>query len=532
MTAAVMMYIRNEPPPRCSVCSDRVLVNKKFRLVIEQDSIRCNKHINTTKFFDYSHLENNNSNDYKILTKLEMYSPSTKIHLHCTKHNKSFTQSVDRFLRGDRGMCCYQLTRTPRIDFDNWVQKSKVVHNNRYDYSLSKPDYNGVTSQVKIICPVHGIFQQTANVHAGGHGCRKCQRTRLRTHDQFQLVAEEVHSSRYTYPLNDYMSSHEQVTIHCHKHGSFQQVAYIHLAGSGCPKCATGLSRSKGEDSICKFLEEEAISFSKNNRDLGTEIDLYIPDHKIGIEYNGLYWHSSGDKTTDQSHSNRHLTKTEIAESNGIKLFHIFEHEWSNAQTRDIWKSVILKHCGLTRQRVYARLTTISQVQASDARKFYDRTHLQGFCGADKHWALIDQSQRIVSMMSVSSTRFDRRQRIEIIRASTELHTVVSGGFSRLLKHIRKIHPGVDIVSFANRRWSCGDVYRICGFELDKVLPPCYYYTNMRRVWHRTSFMKKALPKKLERFDPNLTEYENMYLNGYRRIWDSGHLRYTLKGDI
>lgn len=66
---------------------------------------------------------------------------------------------------------------------EEFVQKAKEIHGDKYDYSLV--DYKGWEGKVKIICPIHGIFEQAAGGHLQKAGCNKCNssrgETRIRT---------------------------------------------------------------------------------------------------------------------------------------------------------------------------------------------------------------------------------------------------------------------------------------------------------------------------------------------------------------
>lgn len=525
-SAAISMYLRGEPPPRCAICNDPVIVNKKFRNVIPPDLVRCGLHSNTSSILTRDDLEQYNVHGYRIMNDLDCYRSSTILELECATHDTKFQQAVRRFLRGDKARCCYHSSRSHRVDVDEWLARCRKVHGSRYDYSLAQQQYRGLNDTVTVICPRHGEFTQNAGAHSRGHGCGQCRLPVSRSHTEFEAAARLIHGDRYLYPLGDYSHSHELVTVGCPLHGDFSQKAYTHLAG---PQCAVGMSTSRGEQEIADFFRSHGVAVKQHDRSLGIELDVYLPDQKIAVEYNGLYWHSSGCTTDDPQRRVQHHHKTTECENNGIQLFHIFEHEWLDSTSQQIWKSVLLNRCGLTANRVYARNTVVVPARSHQARTFFDRCHLQKFCGAKEHWALMDKRGNMVMMLSVGPVRFSNGNQLEIVRAASALNTVVTGGFSKLVSHIQQRHPNTELISFANRRWSQGRVYDACGFQLDKSLSPCYYYTNSRRVWHRASFMKKNLAQRLKNFNPALTEVENMYRNGYRRFWDSGNLRYVLR---
>jgi len=123
------------------------------------------------------------------------------------------------------------------------IDRFKLVHIDRYDYSLV--EYTGYGNKVKIICHIHGIFEQSPDSHLRGAGCPKCA-GRNKTTEELVIEFVNVHGDRYDYSLVEYKARNEKVSIICHIHGIFEQKPYIHLQGCGCPKCA-GLYKTTEE---------------------------------------------------------------------------------------------------------------------------------------------------------------------------------------------------------------------------------------------------------------------------------------------
>lgn len=243
------------------------------------------------------------------------------------------------------------------------------------------------------------------------------------------------------------------------------------------------------------------------------ELDIYIPEKNLAIEFNGIYWHSSGSKEEDIHKRNYHLNKTELCESKGIQLLHIFENEWLDNTKREIWKSVIKVKLGKA-TKIHARKCKIKQVSYNDAKKFCELNHLQGHAVFTEAKGLYYEDD-LVQLITIGKGRYQNKP--ELLRMCSKLNTVVQGGASRLLK-------GVYCVSYANRRWSQGNVYNAIGMKQIRVTKPCDYYIDKGKLFHRSSFMKHLLDKKLDNYNPELTAVENCYNNKIRRIWDSGNL--------
>ena len=123
---------------------------------------------------------------------------------------------------------------------DELLLKFKEIHKDRYDYSLV--EFINMYLKVKIICSVHGIFEQTPYHHINNHGCKRCNNkhssNRKRTKEQFVILGNNVHNNTYDYSLSDYKSDKIKVKIICPIHGIFEQRPSEHLKGSGCPKCS------------------------------------------------------------------------------------------------------------------------------------------------------------------------------------------------------------------------------------------------------------------------------------------------------
>lgn len=226
---------------------------------------------------------------------------------------------------------------------DTFINEAINVHGNRYDYS--KVVYVNSTQKVCIICPKHGEFLQTPNSHLHGHGCPKCSGVSKMTYEEFLSKANDIHKHKFIYN-NDFDGIHKKITIKCPTHGNFIQLAKKHLQGQGCPKCAIEKlstnkkdryesfinqskfggckycygNTSKSENEIVDYIKSSfpSLKLSLNDMTLlnGKEIDILIPQLKIGIEFNGLYWHS------EEVHSdkNYHLNKTNICEEKRLPI--------------------------------------------------------------------------------------------------------------------------------------------------------------------------------------------------------------------
>lgn len=293
-----------------------------------------------------------------------------------------------------------------------------------------------------------------------------------------------------------------------------------------CLKCypyLTGTSKYETElkDFLKSVLPENTIIIQNDRSTISPlELDFYIPEHNLAIEFNGLYWHS------EQQGKNKdyHINKTNMCKEKGIQLIHIFENEWIIKS--DIVKSIIKNKLGLNSNKIYARKCEVQLLNNKDARNFLNNNHIQGFVYGI-HYAL-HHNNELVSVLTMSKSRFNKNYNWEITRFCSKLNTNVIGGFSKLLKHFIINHSG-SIVTYADLRYGTGNVYLKNGFEFLHTSKPNYFYTNdYFTLSSRNKFQKHKLNKILENYDSNLSEIQNMKLNNYDRIWDCGNNVYVL----
>jgi len=297
----------------------------------------------------------------------------------------------------------------------------------------------------------------------------------------------------------------------------------IYILNHGLKSNRWSNSVSYQETEVLNFVKSiydgEIISNSKNIIK-PLEIDIYLPEKKLAIEFNGMHWHST--KYKDKFY---HLNKTLECESQGIQLLQIFENEWIEKQ--DIWKSVIRTKLGLIDTKIYGRKCVIKEVSNPEGKLFFENNHLQGGLNRGKHLGLYFEDQ-LVACISYGSSRFESNT-TEIYRFASLLNTSVIGGFSKLMKQVPK-----PIVSYANRRWSNGNVYTKNGFEFIAETNPNYQYYKCGKVYSRQKFMKHKLEKLvgtglIDLYFEEYTESEIMEINGFEKIYDCGNLKYVLQ---
>jgi hypothetical protein len=131
--------------------------------------------------------------------------------------------------------------------------------------------------------------------------------------------------------------------------------------------------------------------------------------------------------------------------------------------------------------------------------------------------------------MTFGKSRFNKKYKYELLRFCNKLGYHIPGSASKLLKYFERNYKPKSLISYADRRWSRGNVYEKLGFKMIGKSKPNYWYfkltSNIR--YSRINFQKHKLKDILEKFDETLSESENMKLNGYNRIYDCGNLVYV-----
>lgn len=177
-----------------------------------------------------------NKYDYSLVNYKNNY---TKVKIICPIHGV-FEQTSNSHLSGHGCPKCNKFTHDDDVKLKNFIVKARLVHNNKYDYSLV--DYKNHKTKVKIICPDHGVFWQEPKHHISGHGCQLCayKKSSLKQSmglDGFLQKARSIHGNRYDYSKVNYKNNNAKIIIICFKHGEFSQLPLVHLRGQNCPKC-------------------------------------------------------------------------------------------------------------------------------------------------------------------------------------------------------------------------------------------------------------------------------------------------------
>ena len=446
-----------------------------------------------------------------------------RITLICPKHGPWTASRSDIFRGSGCAKCNHESRIGTGITNEQFIEKARAIHGDKYDYSFC--NFVGWEKPVDIFCPKHQKHNlvSPANFAITGCGTKCCMYDKValakaHTTEKFIEDAIKVHGTRYNYSKVAYINQNEKVEIICQKHGSFWQNPSNHKYGHGCPKCASSFADSSSEIA----LADSFPLFKRHDRTIikPKELDLVSHDHKLAIEVNGVYWHSSKFLP-----SRYHLEKTDEVEAKGYQLLHFWDFEVN--EQPDLVKSMIASKLRAS-NKMHARKCSVLSVDASQARAFEEENHLQGYTGGESVRYGLIYNGILVALMTFGKSRFDKNYDWELIRfCCLQGHTVV-GGASKLFKHFLNHHSG-SIMSYANRRISSGGLYRALGFREVARTEPNYFWFSLRNGARlsRQKCQKHRLASVLgDRFDAEKTEKENMMENGYVQCFDAGNIKY------
>ena len=161
----------------------------------------------------------------------------TKVTIICPTHGE-FQQSPSDHLSNKSCRECgnLQISKLNKSSTEEFIIKSNFKHFNKYCYD--KVNYIDDKTKVIIICPVHGEFEQSPTSHKQGNGCPYCAGTAKPNIADIVDKANKVHGNKYNYSKAVYINHYSKIVITCPIHGDFEQTAYRHLSGCGCPSCA------------------------------------------------------------------------------------------------------------------------------------------------------------------------------------------------------------------------------------------------------------------------------------------------------
>lgn len=253
------------------------------------------------------------------------------------------------------------------------------------------------------------------------------------------------------------------------------------------------------------------------------KVDILLPDHKLAIECNGVYWHSEMYKTP-----NHHKLRKDEVNQLGFRLMQFNDLDWYNKQP--VILSMINNAIGARHDKIYARQCSVVDVDAPTAKTFIDNNHLMDAnVGAIRKGLVYNGS--LVAVMTFGKPNYNRKYTWELLRFCSRIGASIIGGASKLLSHFTSESVG-SIISYSDNMISDGNVYQRLGFAKSHDVPPVYSYfkPGVPRLLHRSAARRSNLPQLLgDSFEERLTEKDNMFKAGWLRYYDAGKVAWVIK---
>ena len=275
---------------------------------------------------------------------------------------------------------------------------------------------------------------------------------------------------------------------------------------------------------IKDIIESWGINVECNNREVISplEIDIYIPELKFGIEYNGSVWHSEMRLDRDSART-KHANKTKKAIENGVRIVHIFEHTWKEREKQ--YLNFLRSSIGLNEKKIMARKCEITN---DSCREFFEDNHIQGYGRRTiKYFNLLFNEEIVASMTASTHHRNSNKDSIILNRLCFSDNATVIGGASKLFKSFckwAKKEGYKNIISWSDNCWTQGEIYKKLGFTLDSTNRPDYFYYDSVKRRYRS---KQSQRKSATGCPFDIKERDWCLERGLFRIWGAGKHRWT-----
>lgn len=327
----------------------------------------------------------------------------------------------------------------------------------------------------------------------------------------------------------------QRISNHIHMH--------IQKPKAGCPICSS--NRSKTEIEIEKYIQFLGLNTEHKkwtlNRDpfRYLEVDIYIPEKKIGIEYNGCFWHKTlpNDNYNKDKffHQNKYLTCQKL----GIRLISIFEPDWTyrKEKIKQYLKDLLLP----MEHRIYARNCELKEIDYKIANSMYDQYHLLGTTTIQSVSYGLFYNDELLSCMSFQKGRYTENNKPAwtLTRFVTRSGYSIVGGASKLLKRFEKEYTPDILLSYSDNDYFSGGLYSNLGFRNDGCTksPRYFWWLEDKELKREQCQLKKLSEKYPELYTESLNQEMNkedyIMLNlGASKVYRAGHIRWIKEYNI
>jgi hypothetical protein len=439
-----------------------------------------------------------------VLLTFEYKNAHQKLEFVCPDGHRHFI-TWDKWKSGHRcGICNLKVVTYQEVK-DSFEKRG---------YQLLTQEYKNNVQRLDFVCPCGHKYYITWASWTRGSGCAVCAgSTVLKIED----IKQHFYHRGHELLAENYVNAHQKLECVCSKGHKYSITWANFQQGHGCPYCTSNVS--KPEIEIFEFLNCR-IQCEKKDRIIidPYELDIVVPSKETAIEYGGLYWHSEANgKNKDY-----HINKLERCQKKGYNLITIFGDEYLNR--KDVVLHRLLHILGIDSSlSIYAKDCEIKEIDNKMSSDFLDVYHTQGDANSKIRLGAF-YKDKLVSVMTFSKLSIAKGSKAEkgvweLNRFCSHIDYKVVGIASKLLSYFTKNYSWNRIISYADRRWSNGDLYYKLGFQLLRKSSPNYwYFTSDKKRIHRFALRKKQNEPK------DKTEWQLRQEEGYNRIWDCGNL--------
>lgn len=454
----------------------------------------------TKEKFGYYPADIYNTGTIKFVTACDVCGEPKDTTLGQLKQDKGFAHSECKSVKTHKtNIERYGTTNARNINLEERMEAKDQEITEHFDgegYNVINIDRQGSEIVVEFICPrgdEHSItwsawkFQnQRCGICFGNNGKITIGKVR-----------EDFEAADYILLTTEYKDQMTPLKYICPKGHKEETTWKYWQRGCRCPKCRPNIS--KGEQEV-KDIFKEFSPVKTTSLISPFEIDIYFPDHKVAVEYCGLYYHSEAQERLE-GRTTYHYNKMKMCDKEGVRLITLFEDEWQS--NKEICVSRIKNALGVVEERIYARKCEIKEVPQDESAAFFRANHIQGSArGIKKTFGLYYNNELVyvLALSAISRPHLAKdKQVLEVKRMAPKLDTVVVGGASRLFKQTK--HYAIDnkydqILSYCDMRWGTGKVYEKLGMTLQSQSEYSTYLTDGTQKWRIQTFANKSAEEK------------------------------------
>jgi len=431
--------------------------------------------------------------------------------------------------------------RRAYTDISGLITKAIAVHGDSYTYLNSV--YINAHTRLNVTCKLHGDFGVSPTNLVQGKGCPICgnKRSQIKQTKSIQTFINEakvVWGDLFDYSDVVYLGAKKAVSLKCNTHNEiFTQTPGEHLSGKNpCTKC--NHMKSSQEDYIANFLSKFTTVIRRDRTVISPkELDIYMPELNLAIEYCGMYWHSSFNAEDEAKFKTKHIDKYRLAAKAGVRVITIYEHEWLTRRKQIL--RLLRNAINASKGRVFARKCTVVKVAHTEAVKFFEGYHPQGGAGSGTNFGLYWKG-KLVSCMRFTlgvNDRGSNTNRVWTLSRYASRVTVV-GGASRLFKAFVSEYDPSTVKSFSDNRYFAGGMYAQLGYEMESESDADYSVWSQKTntLKPKSNYQRRTLAARqkdqgvdvdfIAKTDPR-TEKEVTYAMGCGRIYDCGKKKWV-----